>query len=88
MDNQIHHFDDVDIEIYLTEEEHNLFAKKDDNKIYEVDSEQYQRGYLNAMDDFQKKLKLRSRDIVINKGRPNTNQPSNSETNTKKQVEN
>ena len=30
LDNQIHHFDDLDSEIYLTEEEHNMFAQEDD----------------------------------------------------------
>ena len=48
----------------------------------EVDSEQYQRGYQNAIDDFQRNLKLRSRDVPINKGRDNENQPSNNKNNT------
>ena len=87
MDNKIHDFDDIDSEIYLTEEEHNLFAQEDDNNISEKDSKQYERGYQNAIDDFQKKLKLRSRDMIINKGRPNPNHPSGSQKNSKKQKE-
>ena len=57
MDNQIHHFDDIDSKIYLTEEEHNLFSQEDDYHISEIDSKQYQRGYQNAIDDFQKNIK-------------------------------
>ena len=43
MDNQIHHFDDIDSEIYLTQEEHNLFAQEDDSPISKIYSKQYQR---------------------------------------------
>ena len=50
--------------------------------------EQYQKGYQNAIDDFQNKLKLRSRDVVINKGSTNSNHPSSSQPNTEKQIEN
>ena len=42
MENQIHHFDDLDSDIYLTEEDHNLFAQQDDCNNCEVDSEKYQ----------------------------------------------
>ena len=87
MDNQINHFDDLDSNIYLIEEENNLFAQEDDCNTFEVESKQYQRGYQNAIDDFQNKLKLISRDVIINKGRPNTNQPSSSQPNTEKQIE-
>ena len=59
-----------------------MFSQEDNYNTLEVESEQYQRGYHNAIDDFQKKLKLRSRDIVINKGRDNSNQPSSSLNNT------
>ena len=38
MDNQIHHFDDLDTLIYLAEEEHNLFAQEDNSNISGVDS--------------------------------------------------
>ena len=61
-----------------------MFSQEDDCSAFEVELEQYQRGYQNAIDDFQKKLKLRSRDVVINKGRPNSNPPSSSHPNTKK----
>ena len=57
MDILIHHFDDIDSEIYLIEEEHNLFSQEDDYHISEIDSKQYQRGYQNAIDDFQKNIK-------------------------------
>ena len=64
-----------------------MFAQEEDNIISEVDSEQYQRGYQNAIDDFQKKLKLRRRDVIINKGRSNANHPSSSQKNTENQIE-
>ena len=38
MDNQIHHFDDIDSKIYLIEEENNLFSQEDDSHISEIDS--------------------------------------------------
>ena len=41
MDNQIHHFDDLDSNIYITKEEHNLFAQEDDSNTFEVESKQY-----------------------------------------------
>ena len=62
MDNKIHRFNDTNAVIYLTKEEHNMFAQDGDSNIAEVDSEQYQRGYQNAIDDFKNKLKLRSRE--------------------------
>ena len=84
MDSQIHHFDDLDYEVYLTEEEHNMFSQEDYCNAFEIESEQYQKGYQNSIDDFQKKLKLRSRDVVMNKGRSNLNQPSYSHPNIEK----
>ena len=62
-----------------------MFAQDDESNISEVDSEHYQRGYPNSIDDFQKKLKLRSHDVTINKGRPNQNQPSTSKQNSAKE---
>ena len=87
MDNQRHHFDVLYTEVYLIEEEHNLFSQEDDCNAFEIESEQYQKGYQNAIDYFQKKLKFRSRDVFINKGRPNSNHPSSSEHNVEKQTE-
>ena len=84
MENQNHHFDDIDSKIYLTEEEHNWFAQEDDSHISEIYSEQYQRGYQNAINNFQKKLKLRSHDGIINKGRPKPNQISSYQQSSEK----
>ena len=39
------------------------------------------------MDDVQIKIKLRSRDVTMNKGRLNPNQPSGSQQNTEKRIE-
>ena len=61
-----------------------MFAQEDGNNDFERISEQYQRGYLHAMDDVQRKIRLRNRDVVVNKGRPNLNQPSTSSLNTEK----
>ena len=79
---QIHHFSDLDSEIYLTEEEHNMFAQVDDNALME-ELEKYHKGYMHAIDDVRK-IKLRSRDVAINKGGLNPNQHSSSQTSPKK----
>ena len=62
-----------------------MFAQDDESTISMTDPEQYLRGYQNAIDDVKNKLKLRSRDLVINKGRRNQNQPSTSKTNQEKE---
>ena len=49
-----------------------------------METEQYQRGYLHAMDDVQRKIRLRNRDVLINKGKENPNQPSTSSLNGEK----
>ena len=72
---------DLDSEIYLIEEEHSMFTQEDDNKDFEEELGQYQKGYMHAIDDV-KKIKLRTRYVVVNKGRLNPNQPSSSEMNT------
>ena len=87
IEDQIHHFGDLDSEIYLTEEENNMFAQEDENNDFEEESEQYQIGYLHAIDDVQRKIKLRNRDFTVNKGRFNQNQPSSSQQNTEKKNE-
>ena len=56
MDNQIHHFNDLDSYIYLPEDDHNMITQEDDYNAFEVESKQYHRGYQNATDDFQNKL--------------------------------
>ena len=76
IEDHIHHFGDLDSEIYLTEEEHSMFAQEDDNKYFEEELEQYLQGYMHALDDVQRKIKLRSRDVIMNKGRLNPNQTS------------
>ena len=59
-----------------------MFEQEDDNNDFEKELEQYQRGYLHAMDDVQRKIKLINRDVVVNKGRLNSNHPSTSSLNT------
>ena len=83
-ENEIHLFGKLDSEIYLIEEEHHMFAYEGGNEYFEKESEQYQRGYLHSMDDVQSKFRLRNKKFVVNKGRPNSNQPSTSSLNTKK----
>ena len=76
IEDQIHHFSNLDSEISLTEEEHNMFAHVDDKTLTE-ELEQYHKRYMHAIDDVRK-IKLRSRDVTINKGGLNPNQPSSS----------
>ena len=66
----------------MIEEEHSMFAQVDDNALTK-ELEQYQKGYAHAIDDVRK-IKLRNRDVAINKGGLNPNQPSNSQTGTEK----
>ena len=49
-----------------------------------MEIEKYQRGYLHAMDDVQRKIRLRNRIVLINKGKENPNQPSTSSLNVEK----
>ena len=64
-----------------------MYAQEDDDKDFEVASGQYQRGYLHAMDDVQRKIKLINGDVTRNKGRLNQNQPSSSQQTTEKRTE-
>ena len=64
-----------------------MFALEDDNNDFEEEAEQYQRGYLHAIDDVKRKIKLRNIDVIVNKGRLNQNQPSSSQQNTEKRTE-
>ena len=61
-----------------------MFAQEDASEEFEMENEQYQRGYLHAMDDVQRKIRLRNRDVLINKGKANPNQPSSSSLNGEK----
>ena len=61
----IHHFGDLDSTIYLTEEEHDMFAQVDDKTLI-GGLKQYHKGYMHAINDVRK-IKLRSRDITIQK---------------------
>ena len=63
-----------------------MFAQEDGNEDFERESEQYQRGYLHAMDNVQRKIRLRNIEVVVNKGRLNSNQPSTSSLNTEKGI--
>ena len=62
-----------------------MFSQEDANNDFEKESEKYQRGYLHAIDDVQRKIKLRNRYVTVNKGRFNQNQPSGSQQNTEKE---
>ena len=74
-EDQIHHFGDLDYDIYLTEMEHNLYAQEEDPKDLEEELEQYQRGYMHAIDEVKRKIQLRSRDVTFNRGKQNPNEP-------------
>ena len=55
-----------------------MYTQGEDPKDSEEESEQYQWGYLHAIDEVKRKIQLRSRDVVFNKGKLNLNQPSTS----------
>ena len=77
----------MDSEIYLTEEEHNMFAQEDDYNTLEVETKQHPKRISKCNWWFlENKIKLRSRDAIINKGRPNSSQPSSSQQYTTKQT--
>ena len=61
-----------------------MFEQEGGNEEIEKENELYQRGYLHAMDDVQRKIRLRNRDVLINKGKSNPNQPSSSSLNVEK----
>ena len=61
-----------------------MFAQEDGNEEFERETEQYQRAYLHAMDDVQRKNRLRNNEVFINKGKVNPNQPSTSFLNTER----
>ena len=52
-----------------------------------METKQYQRGYQNVVNDLQRKLNLRNRDVVVNKGRLPSHQPSSSQRNKEKKKE-
>ena len=58
-----------------------MFEQEGGNEEFEREKEQYQKGYLHAMDDVQRKIRLRNREVFINKGKANPNQPSTSSLN-------
>ena len=55
-----------------------MFSQVDDKALTE-ELDQYHQGYMHAIDDFRK-IKLRSKDVYINKGVLNPNQLSSSQT--------
>ena len=61
-----------------------MFEQEGGDEEFGKETEQYQRGYLHAMDDVQRKIRLRNRDVLINKGKANPNQPSTSSLNVEK----
>ena len=64
-EDHIHNFKNLDSEIYLNEEEHDMFSQVDD-KTLTGELEQYHKGYMHAIDD-ARRIKLRNRDIVVHK---------------------
>ena len=62
-EDHIHHFNDLDSEIYLTEEEHDMSAQEYRKALTE-ELEQYHKGYMHDIDDVRK-IKLRNRDVAI-----------------------
>ena len=69
IEDHIHHFGELDSEIYLRKEEHSIFSQEHGDKELEEEFGQYQKGYLHAIDDVQIKLKLSNKDVTVNKWR-------------------
>ena len=61
-----------------------MFEQEGGNEEFERETEQYQRGYSHAMDDVQRKIRLRNREVFINKGKENPNHLSKSSLNVEK----
>ena len=47
----IHHFGELDSDIYLTKEKNSMYAQEDVDKGLEEESEQYQKWYMYAIYD-------------------------------------
>ena len=62
-----------------------MFSQEDKCNTFQLEIEQYQSGYQNALNDLQRKLNLRNIDVIVNKGRLHSNQPSTSQKNKEKQ---
>ena len=58
-----------------------MFAREEECNNFELETEEYERGYQNDVNDLQRKLNLRNKDVIVNKGRFPSNQPSTSQHN-------
>ena len=45
-----------------------MFTQENGNEEFERELKQYQRSYLHAMDDVQRNMRLRNREVIIKKG--------------------
>ena len=61
-----------------------MFEQEGGDEEFGKERDRYQRGYLHAMDDVQRKIRLRNQEVFINKRKANTNQPSPSSINIEK----
>ena len=61
-----------------------MFSQEEYSNAFELETEQYQRGYQNDVNGLQRNLKLINMDAVVNKGRIPPNHPSNSWKNKEK----
>ena len=64
-----------------------MFYQEEYCNDFELEPEQYHKGYQNVVNDLQRKLNLRNRDVVVNKERRLPNHPSSSQQNKEKQKE-
>ena len=70
-DDQMHCLDKDEPQFYIKKEDHNHFFTETSDmcKKYQDD---YQRGYQNAIMEFQKQYNLRNRNVVVNKDKNKT----------------
>ena len=64
-----------------------MFFQEEDCNTFKLETKQYQMGYQNVVNDLQRKLNLRNRDVIVNKRKFCPNQPSSSQQNKEKQKE-
>lgn len=69
-------FDKNEPKFYLTKEEHdNSYQELNDDSLT-AENMDYQRGYQNAILEFQKQYNLRNRNVIANPQKIQANQPS------------
>ena len=78
----INQFGDKESRFFLTKEEHDRFTQDSDESKLKDRLDEYQRGYQNAMVDFQRQMNLRKRAVHISNLPKKNNADQNSTSNS------